>query len=102
MAKKEKVLSKLNGHCAYCGKKLKLAKATCDHIVARSKGGGNGVGNLHPACRSCNSMKGAENVESFRLKFFWDTLKPSELATYDKMVKAMSKKKFYFEEITNG
>lgn len=30
MAKKETVLSKLNGHCAYCGKKLKLAKATCD------------------------------------------------------------------------
>ena len=70
MAKKETVLSKLNGHCAYCGKKLKLAKATCDHIVARSKGGGNGVENLHPACRLCNSMKGAESVESFRLKFF--------------------------------
>ena len=99
MAKKETVLSKLNGHCAYCGKKLKLAKVTCDHIVARSKGGGNGVENLHPACRLCNSMKGAESVESFRLKFFWDTLKPSELASYDKMVKAMSKKKFYFEQI---
>ena len=40
--------------CAYCG----LNKAdTIDHIIPLTKGGTNGIENLLPACRSCNSQK---------------------------------------------
>jgi 5-methylcytosine-specific restriction endonuclease McrA len=43
----------LNDPCAYCGE----VATSIDHIVAISAGGGSGVDNLAPACRSCNSGK---------------------------------------------
>jgi 5-methylcytosine-specific restriction endonuclease McrA len=36
---------------------------TVDHIIPRSKGGGNNPGNLRAMCRSCNSAKG-DKVET--------------------------------------
>ncbi len=35
------------------------AATTADHIQPRSLGGGDELGNLRPACRSCNSRRGA-------------------------------------------
>jgi 5-methylcytosine-specific restriction endonuclease McrA len=44
-----------NNKCAYCQKpNLKL---TIDHFIAISKGGPDCLGNLIPACQSCNSSK---------------------------------------------
>lgn len=42
--------------CAYCGEKKPL---TQDHIIPVSKGGAHTASNIIPACRSCNSSKGA-------------------------------------------
>ena len=49
--------------CAICGCALSLdgdgaAKATVDHIVPRSRGGGNNLGNLRLACKPCNVRRG--------------------------------------------
>ena len=40
--------------CFYCDEKKKL---TMDHIVPISRGGRHSIGNLIPACQSCNSRK---------------------------------------------
>lgn len=40
--------------CAYCGEPLKL---TQDHFIPISAGGGYVMGNIIPACFSCNSSK---------------------------------------------
>lgn len=57
--------------CVYCHAVLSetpdetrgALKATLDHVVARSRGGGEELNNLVLACRSCNSRKGARPVE---------------------------------------
>lgn len=40
--------------CTYCGKRKPL---TQDHVIPFSKGGGTVMGNIVPACQSCNSRK---------------------------------------------
>jgi 5-methylcytosine-specific restriction endonuclease McrA len=39
--------------CQYCG----LGADSIDHVLPRSRGGGDGWDNLAAACRSCNSAK---------------------------------------------
>lgn len=46
--------------CAYCGKKQQ--RLTQDHIQPLSKGGSHTYSNIVPACRICNSKKGAGAV----------------------------------------
>jgi 5-methylcytosine-specific restriction endonuclease McrA len=41
--------------CAYCGE----VADTADHVIPRSRGGGDGLDNLVAACRACNASKGA-------------------------------------------
>ena len=98
MANKNSILKKTAGHCAYCGCALSVNNMTRDYVVAKSRGGTSELGNLLPACRACNLLKGDDTLDSFRLRFFWDTLRPSDLASYDSMVKAISKRRFYFEK----
>ena len=97
MTKKNSILNKTAGHCAYCGCVLNVNNMTRDHVVPKSRGGTSELDNLLPACRACNLQKGDDSLDSFRMRFFWDTLHPSDLVTYDSMVKAISKKRFYFE-----
>ena len=96
--KRYSIYARYGGHCAYCGQHMKQKNMTVDHLVPQSGGGGNNIENLMPCCRECSMKKAADNLETFRLRFFWDTLRPSELATYDNMVSAMARKKFHFEK----
>ncbi|NJK31547.1 MAG: hypothetical protein HC927_03530 [Deltaproteobacteria bacterium] len=43
--------------CAYCNTRLTKQTRTRDHVVPRSRGGGN-RDNLVPACGGCNRAKG--------------------------------------------
>ena len=45
--------------CVYCGGTEGLS---WDHLIPRSKGGPDTIGNHVPACRSCNSSKGDRDV----------------------------------------
>lgn len=72
--KRQKVFSKTNYKCAYCGKALNMQiepdSFSCDyaidHVVPKSKGGTNALENLLPCCKSCNSSKGTKSLEAFR------------------------------------
>ena len=44
--------------CALCGDTLPAATAHVDHIVPRSKGGGDEKANLQATCPRCNRLKG--------------------------------------------
>jgi hypothetical protein len=60
------IYEKTNGHCAYCGCKLRFEQMTVDHIKPIAHGGKDTENNMLPACRSCNHRKGTSSVDSFR------------------------------------
>jgi 5-methylcytosine-specific restriction endonuclease McrA len=53
-----RVVNAFDGCCAYCGKNGLLS---ADHFVALASGGKHVIGNLVPACVSCNGSKGAKD-----------------------------------------
>jgi 5-methylcytosine-specific restriction endonuclease McrA len=60
----KKELARLNrGPCFYCGATEQI---TVDHIVAIARGGVDGIGNLVPACKSCNSQKRELTIMEWR------------------------------------
>lgn len=66
MIDRNKVQSKYNGHCAYCGKEITVKDMQVDHILAKKNGGSDDFENLNPSCRRCNHYKRSMNLESFR------------------------------------
>lgn len=57
------LLGEYGNACAYCGASGPL---TADHRVPLSRGGRNVIGNIVPACKSCNSRKHTMTEEEFR------------------------------------
>lgn len=53
------VLRRDDWACAYCGGRAN----TVDHVLPRSRGGGNSWANLVACCRACNSAKGSRTPE---------------------------------------
>jgi 5-methylcytosine-specific restriction endonuclease McrA len=60
----ERLKARHDHRCAYC---LKAAPLTMDHVVPLSRGGWHAIGNILPACRSCNSSKRGD------LLIYWRT-----------------------------
>jgi hypothetical protein len=57
------VIERCGAKCWYCGRAdVFLA---LDHVLARSRGGADNPENLVPACKPCNSSKGAKLVEDW-------------------------------------
>ena len=55
---RKEILSKTNGVCAHCGKKLRDGtNLTVDHFIPISKGGINRMINCVPMCMDCNKNK---------------------------------------------
>jgi 5-methylcytosine-specific restriction endonuclease McrA len=53
-----------DGHqCQYCAKRPPVRDLNIDHIVPRSRGGGDSWENLVTACRGCNLRKGWRTPE---------------------------------------
>ena len=60
------VYAKTGGRCAYCGVQIPLEKMQVDHLKALFLGGTDDLGNLMPACPSCNHYKSTYTLEGFR------------------------------------
>lgn len=50
----QRLCARWGNRCAYCGMSRRL---TMDHVVPLTRGGWHAIGNILPACRSCNSSK---------------------------------------------
>lgn len=50
--------------CAYCDGAFEHV----DHVIPLSRGGTNWPANLRPACRSCNTSKGARSLQDFLIR----------------------------------
>lgn len=59
---RELVMVRHGRFCKYCGCTSNL---TLDHVTPRSRGGSDDPSNLVPACRPCNSSKGARTPEEW-------------------------------------
>lgn len=60
---REYLLEKWGRKCAYCGKEN--VPLQVEHIIPKSRGGGNRVSNLTISCASCNLKKGAKTATEF-------------------------------------
>ena len=52
--------------CFYCGGHHRDSPLTIDHIIPIHRGGRHAIGNLIPACKSCNSSKHASLLVAWK------------------------------------
>jgi len=65
---KERLYSGQNGFCNACKTKFDIWNLETDHIIPKSKGGGDYYENYQLLCGSCNRIKGDRPMEYLRLK----------------------------------
>ena len=53
-----------NMNCLYCG----LLGGQVDHVIPLTRGGTHSIGNLVPACRSCNASKNDKTITEWQKK----------------------------------
>ena len=66
--------------CGYCGSKRNL---TIDHIIPRSKGGGNSWDNLVTCCSKCNNQKDSKTLDEAGMKL---RVKPYEPTIFSSVI----------------
>lgn len=71
---RHRILKRDNYSCVYCGSKKQL---TIDHIIPKSKGGGNTWDNLVTCCISCNSKKGDKMLHETNMKLMKKPTEPT-------------------------
>lgn len=59
-----RILERFRHRCYYCEGQGEM---TMDHIIAITRGGRHSIGNLIPACRSCNSSKSDKTIMEWRM-----------------------------------
>ena len=77
---------KTDGLCWYCGKQTDMFSAmgtsgeqlkrkfTIDHFISLRSGGTDELGNLVPACWSCNASKNHRSIEQWRDSLRWKSI----------------------------
>ena len=58
-----RLVARYRGLCAYC---QQVPWAHRDHVVPLDRGGRHSIGNLLPACQSCNYAKKTKTIVEFR------------------------------------
>ena len=65
---KERLYKEQHSLCNACGTQFEIWNLEIDHIIPKSKGGGNYYENYQLLCSHCNKMKSDNPMESLRLK----------------------------------
>lgn len=80
----KKVIDYFDNECAYCGERD--TELEQEHIIPVSKGGKYEMGNIIPACRSCNSSKQNKNIhEWYEQQEFYNGLKLNKIVNFCKL-----------------
>jgi 5-methylcytosine-specific restriction endonuclease McrA len=74
---RKNILRRDNYRCQYCGGTTK--PLTLDHVIPKSKGGGETWENLVAACVDCNNKKGDRSPEKAGMKLMTKPKKPSHV-----------------------
>ena len=59
----KRLCNRYDQRCAYCGQRKTLER---DHVLPVSRGGRHSIGNIVPACRSCNLEKRRKFLSEWR------------------------------------
>jgi 5-methylcytosine-specific restriction endonuclease McrA len=71
---RRRIYKRDNNQCVYCGSEKNL---TIDHILPKSRGGGNTWTNLVTCCKSCNRVKDNKTPEEAGMKLSFKPFEPS-------------------------
>jgi hypothetical protein len=59
------VWSRDGGHCVWCSRAVWPRDRTVEHLLPRSRGGGDGPHNFLPACRACNRGRRSQSAAAY-------------------------------------
>ncbi|MCL2348012.1 MAG: HNH endonuclease [Planctomycetaceae bacterium] len=65
---KQRLYKEQAGRCNSCGEEFKIWNLEIDHIIPKTKGGGDYYENYQLLCGSCNRIKGDRPMEYLRMK----------------------------------
>jgi site-specific DNA-methyltransferase (adenine-specific) len=65
---KQRLFKEQEGKCNACGREFEMRNLEIDHIIPKSKGGGDYYENYQLLCGSCNRIKGDRPMEYLRMK----------------------------------
>jgi len=65
---KQRLYQEQNGRCNACGRDFEIVNFEIDHIIPKTKGGGDYYENFQLLCAHCNRIKGDRPIEYLRLK----------------------------------
>ena len=74
---RKNIMRRDNYRCQYCGKKTHTM--TIDHVLPKSRGGGDTWENLVAACIKCNNKKGSRTPEEANMPLLRKPRKPNHI-----------------------
>jgi 5-methylcytosine-specific restriction endonuclease McrA len=65
-----RMVSAFQCRCVMCGAQMEASEIQKDHIIPIYQGGSDGIENLQPLCRPCNTSKGPDTFDwvSYRVE----------------------------------
>lgn len=85
----EQIRIRDSNRCQYTGKKLKKGEGSLDHVIPKSRGGGNTWENLVYACKEINTMKSDKTPSEAGLRLLSTPTKPKEMLRSQLITKAL-------------
>ncbi len=76
------ILMRDNHRCQYCGKRPAKQDISLDHVLPRSRGGGDTWNNLVLACMKCNVRKGSRTPEEANMRLLRKPIAPRWLPRF--------------------
>ena len=80
------IMKRDNNTCQYCGRKSDL---TLDHVMPRSRNGGDTWENLVTACNVCNVKKGNRTPEEASMELMTEPYRPVHITFFQHLISSV-------------